>query len=205
MTAIKQVQWGSVPVSLNQLALSDRIFVLLTLMGTMIWAFPHIALAQSLQNTPIVFEINNLNLLSTQEDYLAKVLTRDVYLPKPYDPRVELLREYLERRKSPLVDSADVLLEQYHYRLILGISFAESNFCKYQIRPNNCWGIGGTRPEKYNTPKEGIIRANNLIERYHNNGMTTPKLMRNTWVGWQNNSWIVAVEQITKDLENLGL
>ena len=35
--------------------------------------------------------------------------------------------------------------------------------------------------------------------------MTTPKYMRNSWVGWPNDNWIIAVEQITMELESRGL
>ncbi|OHA28629.1 MAG: hypothetical protein A3E92_03130 [Candidatus Taylorbacteria bacterium RIFCSPHIGHO2_12_FULL_42_34] len=205
MQTNKHTQWGSIPVTTDGLDLRDRLFVLASLIGVLLWSFPHPSLAQTIAEQPMVFEVNaNLPLLPTREDYLARALAAD-YIPEPPDPRVAILREYLVEKNSPLADNAEVLLQQYHYRLIIGISFAESNFCKVQIRPNNCWGIGGGYPESYDTLADGVVRANSLIQRYHNNGMTSPRLMRNTWVGWPNQNWVTAVEQVTETLESRGL
>lgn len=139
-----------------------------------------------------------------QEDLFASAMAKEV-VAEPVDPRIAVLQEYLASKNSPLAPHAEALLKQYHYRLIIGISFAESNFCKHQIRPHNCWGIGGGRPEAYPNYELAFTRANNLIQKYHDGGLTTPKLMRNRWVGWQNHSWIVAVNQVTSQLEARGL
>lgn len=205
MKALKSVRWGSVTITMDSLSFLDRVFVGVALAGVLMWVFPHVTLAQTVNDAPLLFEINNVTAVTMPpEDYLARVLAEGV--PQiPPDPRIEKLEEYLTSKKSPLTKEAEVLLKQYHFRLIIGVSFAESNFCKHQIRPNNCWGIGGGYPESYPTLADGITRANNLIERYHNNGMTTPKLMRNTWVGWTNQNWVLAVEQITSELEAQGL
>ncbi len=208
MKAASSVHWGSINVSMDRLSRLDRLFIVAALSGVLVWAFPHATYAQTAKTSPLVFEINDLSLFQTsdtlQQNYLGQFLAPEV-LPIPPDPRIELLKEYLQNKKSPLAGEAETLLQQYHYRLIIGISFAESNFCKRQIKPNNCWGIGGGKPETYATLEHGVIRANNLIQKYHDNGMTTPKLMRNTWVGWQNDSWILAVQQITQELEEKGL
>jgi hypothetical protein len=208
MKASKRVQWGSVPLPVDRLSFPDRLFLTLSLAGLLLWAFPHVTFAQTVQEMPMIFQIDQTvpdqAILTPHEDYLAKILAADVP-SKPADPRVELLRGYLETKHSPLADHAETLLQQYHYRLILGISFAESNFCRNQIMPNNCWGIGGGNPEQYATLDDGIVRANDLIQKYQNLGMTNPQLMRNTWVGWQNHSWVVAVNQVTQDLEQNGL
>lgn len=199
--------WGSIAVSLEGMSFSDRLFIISSLLGVIVLSFPHITSAQVIQESPLVFPVNELNLgqfSGPQRNYLAEALAGNIP-PVVEDPRIILLRTFLENKKSPLANEAETLLNQYHYRLIIGIAFAESNFCKVQIRPNNCWGIGGTRPETYETLSDGIIRANNLIEKYHSNGMTSPKLMLGRWVGWQNHSWPIAVEQITSHLENQGL
>lgn len=200
-------EWGSINVSLDQMSFWDKLFIICSLAGVLVLSFPHIVSAQVIQETPLIFQVNEVNLAQfggTQRNYLAEALAGNIP-PIVEDPRVVLLRTYLESKKSPLAAEAEILLNQYHYRLIIGISFAESNFCKIQIRPNNCWGIGGGNPESYETLSDGIIRANNLIQKYHGNGMTTPKLMRNTWVGWTNHSWVLAVDQVTSHLESQGL
>lgn len=199
--------WGSITVSLEEMGFFDRLFVISSLAGVIILSFPHIASAQVIQESPLVFPVNEINLAQfsgTQRNYLAEALAGNI-APIVEDPQVILLRTFLENKKSPLANEAETLLNQYHYRLIIGIAFAESNFCKIQIRPNNCWGIGGGNPESYETLADGIVRANNLIEKYHGSGMTNPKLMRNRWVGWQNHRWVLAVEQITMTLESQGL
>lgn len=186
---------------------NQKIFVGVALAGVLAWSVPHVSLAQTLEDQPLVFKINSLdlpNLSTVEQDYLGRALAADVPA-LPEDSRVPGLRAYLLEKKSPFAGYADVLLKQYHYRLILGVSFAESNFCKHQIKPNNCWGIGGGRPETYKTLADGIVRANNLIQKYQDLGMTKPKLMRNSWVGWENDNWIIAVNQITKELEARGL
>lgn len=197
----KQVFWGSVKLNAKNLNLPDRLFICMALVGTLMWAFPHISYASTLESAPLIFEVNNFSITTPRENYLSSFLAQDI-VPKLPDPRTEPLRQYLLSKNSVMATEVETLLEQYHYRLILGIAFAESNFCKYQIMPNNCWGIGGSYPEKYPTLADGVIRANNLIQKYQDLGMTTPKLMRNTWVGWPNDNWIIAVEQITSELED---
>lgn len=183
------------------------------LAGALFWSIaPYAALAQSVPAyEPFVFEIKKSeNVKISLADLGDVIFTDDVanadmeHEPKT-DPRIQPLREYLESKNSPMALHAEELLKHYHYRLIIGISFAESNFCKRNIRPHNCWGIGGGKPEVYKDYSEAFARANELIGKYHAGGLTTPKLMRNRWVGWQNNSWIVAVNQVTKDLETRGI
>lgn len=199
--------WGSVTISLDRMSFADRLFILCALAGVLTLSFPHLTSAQVIQETPLVFPVNEINLAQfsgPQKNYLQEALAGNIP-PVVENPRIILLRSYLESKKSPLAREAETLLNQYHYRLIIGISFAESNFCKVQIRPNNCWGIGGGDPESYETLSDGVVRANNLIQKYHGSGLTNPRLMRNRWVGWQNQAWVLAVEQVTQDLESRGL
>lgn len=173
---------------------------------------PTPALAQTVPNyQSFVFEIKTSENAKITLASLGEVIfsenadtTSEEHEPK-IDPRVEPLKQFLASKNSPMAEHAEELLQNYHYRLIIGISFAESNFCKRNIRPHNCWGIGGGKPETYQDYPAAFERANNLIAKYHANGLTTPKLMRNRWVGWQNNSWIVAVNQVTKALEEKGI
>lgn len=183
------------------------------LAGVLLWSVaPYSALAQSTPDyQPFVFEIKNSGNVRISLADLGDVIFSvngsgedEEHEPKT-DPRLEPLKTYLESKNSPMAPFAEELLKHYHYRLIIGISFAESNFCKRNIRPHNCWGIGGGKPEVYKDYSEALERANTLINKYYEGGLTTPKLMRNRWVGWQNNGWIVAVNQVTKELENRGI
>jgi hypothetical protein len=206
----KNKQWGSITLVDETLPVVDRVFLLTSLVAVMSLVFPHPALASSIEReAPLVFEIENPTYLAIkfQNLPLAESIPEEIRLWKnhPEDNRVQILEDYLISRNAPIAPYASTLLKNEHYRLILGISFAESNFCKHQIKPYNCWGIGGGRPETYADYDAAFTRANDLIQKYHDRGMTTPKLMRNSWVGWQNESWIRAVNQILADLDEIGL
>ena len=192
-------QWGSFTVTAAHLTLVEKMFMAASFSAVIVLAFPHLTLAYSVESAPLIFEIDIPNSLNVSIGDLP-IASNGVDTEK-----IIRLQEYLKKKNPLLVNYADVLARQYHYRLVLGISFAESNFCKHQIRANNCWGIGGTNPEKYPTLADGIVRANDLIQKYHDRGLTNPKLMRNRWVGWQNDSWIRAVNQITTELESQGI
>ncbi len=173
---------------------------------------PISATAQSVPDyQPFVFEIKNSENVKITLSSLGDIIFTDngevegLSHEPIIDPRLAPLRAYLESKNSPMAPYAEHLLKQYHYRLIIGISFAESNFCKIQIRIRNCWGIGGTRPESYASYEEAITRANNLIQKYHDGGLTTPERMRTRWVGWKNTSWPIAVSQVTSKLESMGI
>lgn len=179
---------------------------MISLVAVVVLTFPHITWAATAQESPLYFEVENIAPIQTAKIEAVTEEVAEVFTPEPApDKRIPILRSYLESKNSPMAAYADALLQQYHYRLIIGISFAESNFCKYNIRPHNCWGIGGGYPESYADYPAAFERANRLITRYHDRGMTTPETMRNTWVGWHNGNWIIAVEQAIGEMEALGL
>ncbi len=215
MKTLRFSQWGSIETSLlkNHLSASDRFFVGASLVGILLWTFaPHVAAAQvATGDHSFVFETNDFSGLQDwplptfpQEYFANAFLGNQDSLTVP-DLRAEELQKYLELKNSPLAGHVETLLKQDHYRLIIGISFAESNFCKRNIRPHNCWGIGGDYPESYSNYDEAVIRANQLIDKYQDSGLTNPQLMRDRWVGWKNHNWILAVEQVTNALEARGL
>ncbi|OGE76550.1 MAG: hypothetical protein A3C85_04670 [Candidatus Doudnabacteria bacterium RIFCSPHIGHO2_02_FULL_48_21] len=200
-------KWGSIDIkALRQLTALEKIFIGASLIGVISWSLaPHAALAQSTPDyKPFVFSValTDIDQVIFGEDLVeAEALAHEPVI----DPRVEPLREYLESKSSPMAPFAEELLKHRHYRLIIGISFAESNFCKRNIRPHNCWGIGGGKPETYKDYAHAFARANQLIQKYHDGGLTTPALMRNRWVGWKNDGWIRAVNQVTLALEQKGI
>lgn len=214
MKKLRLTQWGSIdPASLgHQLSASDRLFVGASMLGVLLWSFaPHAAAAQADAGyRPLAFEVNdftgvtNLPTPDFTQEYFTNTFAGNTQ-EGAHDPRIEQLQEYLKSKNSPLADHAETLLSLDNYQLIIGISFAESNFCKRNIRPHNCWGIGGVYPESYADYEEALVRANNLIQKYRDSGLTTPNLMRNRWVGWKNHNWILAVEQVTSALEQHGL
>ena len=159
MKASKRIQWGSFAVTAEHLSPIEKVFLAASFSAVIVLTFPHLALAQSVQDSPLVFEINI-------PDNLNVTLGDLPMAPNGVDTeKIIKLQEYLKKKNPLLVNYADVLARQYHYRLVLGISFAESNFCKHQIRPNNCWGIGGSELWKMGDDlSEGIMAMNNFLE-----------------------------------------
>ena len=206
----KNHDWGSISVTIDKrFTIIDRLFIIASFIAIAVFSFPQFSVAQVISDAPFIFEIQNPIYLSSKLQNLpiAEDVSEEAKLwsNNPEDIRVPILEEYLLQRRSPVAEHANLILKHKHYRLITAISFAESNFCKKQISSYNCWGIGGSRPEIYADYNEAFTRANGLIQRYQDLGMTTPKLMRNSWVGWQNDSWIVAVDQVLEDLNEIGL
>ncbi len=188
------------------MSLPERTFIGLSFLAVAIWVFPQAALAQSLQsqNTPqLAFEI--------KQEKQKLLIGRDIALifgtelPN-FDPaKVEILKGYLASKKSPLQDYAEVLLEQPKWKYVLAISHAESNMCRKQLG-NNCWGIGGAEYHRfYPTFAEGIVDANKLIQKYHDGGLDTARKMMKRWVGWNNQNWVIATQNVLSDLDSLGI
>ncbi len=132
------------------------------------------------------------------EVYLPK---EDITLPDPLKKRKEFLEKYLRAKKSPLADHVDAISEQSQWKLIIGISRAESSFCKRQVA-NNCWGIGGAwNMKNYENFDVAVSDVNRILERYYiQAGLNTPKKIVRKYVGHHSDNWQAAVEQ---ELENL--
>ncbi len=182
---------------LDSLSFWQRLFVSISLAAVSVLVFPHLAAAGIVEYQPLFAEINEAKIKSIIEMKTPKLET--------IDPRVEILREYLAGKNSPMAEYAAFLLTLENYHYVIAISHAEGHMCQKQIRRNNCWGIGGTRPESYQTLPDGLVRANELIGRYHAGGLDTPLKMRTRWVGWHNQTWPIAVANILADLEKLEI
>ena len=195
--------WGSLSVKITgDITFADRLFVAVCLVATLAFTFPHMAAGNT--SGPLIFEVENLGALEAAKAAVVETET-EVVLELVPNPRIETLRAYLATKNSPMAPFAEALLSNKHYEFIVGISFAESNFCKKNIRPYNCWGIGGGYPEQYRNYPHAFERANLLITKYHERGLTTPETMRTRWVGWHNDNWIIAVNQAMGELKALGL
>src|SRR5258708_21797987 len=98
------------------------------------------SLAVTISGQPDQIPAFDPNVLSIPgEVYLPK---EKLSLPDPLQKRKEFLEKYLRAKGSPLADHVDAISAQSQWKLIIGISRAESSFCKHQVT-NNCWGIGG--------------------------------------------------------------
>lgn len=126
------------------------------------------------------------------------------------DARVEIVRQYLEYYKSPMVmHAADLVAASDHYKIdfrwLPAIAQQESNVCK--IIPEgtyNCWGWGihsaGTLG--FNSYVEGAWTvAKGLKEEYIDKGYTTPELVMSKYTPSSKGSWAAGVNQFMSEMQ----
>lgn len=126
------------------------------------------------------------------------------------DARVEIIRLYLEKYNSPLVEHAHqiVQISEKHnldFRLLVAIAQQESNLCK-KIPPNtfNCWGWGihsrGTLGfDSYEEAMEAV--AQGLREDYLNKGYITPDEIMRKYTPSSPGTWAKGVNQFLGEME----
>jgi len=126
------------------------------------------------------------------------------------DARPLIIRQYLEKYKSPLAPYSDLIFEMsetfgFEYYWIVAIAQQESNLCK-KIPENsyNCWGYGihskGTlRFDGY----EMAIRsfAEYLDREYFKKGLNTAELMMKKYCPNSNGSWAFGVNQFISEMK----
>jgi hypothetical protein len=120
----------------------------------------------------------------------------------PEELRPERIKEYLEKKESPLSDHCEKLAEQKHWRLLIAISAIESQFCKRKVA-YNCFGIGGDSAYRhYSSYEESIADAEALIERQQAKGRwMTIESMNGTYVVPRNDNWQRVVKKTYDELE----
>jgi len=114
------------------------------------------------------------------------------------------LKSYLVEQESPLQDYVEILLLQPNWKFVLAISQAESGMCVYHIE-HNCWGIGGGNIRKYPSFAEAIVDANAVVQRYADRGYSSTLAMMPYYVGWENQGWVLATQDVFWELKQLGL
>lgn len=179
----------------SKLDLPEKVLTGLTLMAVLIWVFPQATFAQG---TPA---INTTQLASEikQEKQSLNLTARDIPGNK-----LNILKNYLTERNSPLQDYVEVLILQPNWKYVLAISFAESTMCQHQLY-NNCWGIGGEKMRKYPSFAEGIIDANNVVQKYLDIGHKSTRTIMPYYVGWHNPRWVLATQQVFQDIKEMGI
>ena len=118
--------------------------------------------------------------------------------------RIEKIKEYLEKKESPLADHAEKIASQKHWRLLIAISHIESQFCKRKIA-YNCWGLGGdSNYQKYTGYSEAIEAANKLIEKFQQRGKwMTVESMMGSYVVPGSPNWRNTVNGTLEELKNI--
>lgn len=129
--------------------------------------------------------------------------------PDVYTLRKHKLQNYLASKRSPLAKddlALDALLHAKNMKMILGISFVESNFAQHCV-DNNCSGMG-VAPEhpswqKFKSLANWIIAFDQLLERRYKNW--TPEEMLGIYVYPGTDNWKNGVEQVLGELKRAGI
>ena len=114
------------------------------------------------------------------------------------DARVEMIRQFFARYKSPLEPFASNVVEEadkhdLDFRLIPAIAMQESNLCKKAPENSfNCWGYGiyggkVTAFENYPQAIETVTRT--LAKNYIAEGLDTPEEIMKKYTPSSNGSW----------------
>ncbi len=142
---------------------------------------------------------------------LLLIQKRIVVAPDPANPVViqqdptNKVMAYLQSKQSPLSkDEVSLLVQQKHWKLLIGIMGIESQFCRRQLG-YNCFGIGGDSVYRhYNSFSESIVDADALITHWQKKGRwLTLEDMNCHYVQPCNENWLRVVNKVLADLENL--
>lgn len=118
------------------------------------------------------------------------------------DARIEIIRQFFEKYKSPLEPFAQNVVEDadkygLDYRLLPAIAMQESNLCQKIIADSyNCWGFGiygkkVTRFESYPEAIDTVTRT--LVNNYIAGGLDTPSEIMKKYTPSNNGSWAYSV------------
>jgi hypothetical protein len=118
------------------------------------------------------------------------------------DARIEIVRQFFAKYKSPLEPFASNVVEQadkygLDFRLIPSIAMQESNLCQKIITDShNCWGFGiygknVTKFESYPEAIETVTRT--LANNYVAGGLNTPEAIMKKYTPSSNGSWANSV------------
>lgn len=142
--------------------------------------------------------------ISLLNDYLEGPSTEDQLVAKR-----ELLRQYLEYKKSPFAkdtQALDTLVRVPHMKIILEIAFAESTLGKKCV-DNNCSNIGSApdRPywRQYASLSNWILDFDRLLEKRYKDW--TLKEMCGVYVQPCNDNWLAATNQVRQELAEWGI
>ncbi|MDO8551113.1 MAG: hypothetical protein Q7S03_00310 [bacterium] len=147
-----------------------------------------------------------LELYSAQPPFVGSV-NHDVIMG---DARPLIIKQYLERYRSPMADYADSIFgasEKWgiDYRLIVAIAQCESNLCKKIPEGSyNCWGFGNgqTRFESWDQAFNSVAKT--LRKKYIDLGLTTPQLIMPKYVPpsvEKGGPWAKCVDQYLEELQ----
>lgn len=142
----------------------------------------------------------------TQE---AKMASANILVEpkKGVDIRQEVLKAYLESKKSPLAEHAEDFVEAsdengVDWKLVTAISGVESTFGKFIPGGYNGWGWGvyGTQAIYFKSWRDGIFTVTKGLKTgYIDKGLTTPYQMNRIYAA--SPAWGWKVDFFLKDIE----
>lgn len=157
---------------------------------------------------PIALEFDQSDL-AIVTNLLPILIEQNRHEPTPEDnankERKEKLRDFLASYGSPLAkeDSAlNAFLSARNMKMMLAISFVESNMCKRQLY-HNCSGIGGSKMRKYDNFAGWIKDFDDLLERKYKGLAVEDFIGYYVQPGSQN--WVDGVYQILDALKEKGI
>ena len=126
------------------------------------------------------------------------------------DARIEIVRQFFAKYKSPLEPFASNVVEQadkygLDFRLIPSIAMQESNLCQKIIADShNCWGFGiyGKKVTKFQSYPEAIETVTRtLAQNYVAGGLNTPETIMKKYTPSSNGSWANGVNYFMDRLQ----
>lgn len=122
-----------------------------------------------------------------------------------HDARVDVLKEFFKRYKSPLADHADTIVKNadiysIDYKLLPAIAMQESTLCKKIPKDSyNCWGFGiyGRKVTRFSSYDEAIETVSKtLAKQYVQQGLSNPEAIMTKYTPSSNGSWANTVSLI---------
>ena len=151
---------------------------------------------------PLQYDQSELNIVAA--NLLPVLIEEKRHEPTPEElaaaKRKETLKNYLAYRKSPLAqedEALEALLHSRNMKMILAISFVESNMCRKQLY-HNCSGIGGSKMRHYTNFAGWVEDFDNLLERRYKGLAVEDFIGYYVQPGSQN--WVDGVYQILREL-----
>ena len=126
------------------------------------------------------------------------------------DNRVESLRAFLNRYKSPLEPFSTKIVEsseKYNldFRLLPAIAMQESNLCKKAPQNTyNCWGFGiyGKKVTSFSGYEEAIETVSKTLAKDYNGiGLITPEQIMTKYTPSNNGDWALSVNYFMNQLQ----
>lgn len=133
------------------------------------------------------------------------------------DWRAYVLDKFFASKGSPLagqgvnfVKYCDLYGAPRDCTAIPGISFAETNYCKYPASQEifNCWGFGGSPGNriKFGSYEEAIkFVTERLVRSYGNDFLTKPRIASTVYCGKPCPTWGIAVENARAEINRLSV